>query len=125
MEGFAMPFVIAKVNVPVSEEQEEEIKKRLGKAIERVPGKSEEYLLFGIEDGYHFYLCGDGTQKVAYIQADIFGNEDHRGFDRFGAEMTASFRDVLGIPPQNIYIKFDDIKAWSVSGQFIDRGMFG
>ncbi len=119
-----MPFVIAKVNVPVSKGQEPEIKSRIGKAIEYVPGKNENYLLFGIEDDYHFYLRGDGSQKIVYIQADIFGNEDHIGFDRFGAEMTAVFQEVLDIPPENIYIKFDDIKAWSVGGQFIDRRMY-
>ena len=120
-----MPFVIAKVNVPVSKKQETEIKSRVGKAIENVPGKNESYLLFGIEDNYRFHLRGDGEQKVAYIQADIFGSENHIGFDRFGAEMTAAFQEILGIPPENIYIKFDDIKAWSVGGQFIDRRMYG
>ena len=124
MEVRVMPFVIAKVNVPVSKEQESKIKTRIGKAIENVPGKNENYLLFGLEDGYHFYLRGDGSQKIAYIQADIFGNEDHIGFDRFSAEMTVIFHHVLGIPPENIYIKFDDIKAWSVGGQFIDRGRY-
>ena len=120
-----MPFVIAKVNVPVSKEQELQIKSRIGKAIENIPGKNENYLLFGIEDNFRFYLRGDGSQKIAYITADIFGNEDHAGFDRFGAEMTDAFQQVLGIPAQNIYIKFDDIKAWSVGGQFIDRRMYG
>ena len=120
-----MPFVIAKVNVPVSKEQELEIKSRIGRAIEMIPGKSENYLLFGIEDDFHFYLRGDGNQKIAYIAADIFGNEDHAGFDRFGAEITAVFQEVLGIPQQNIYIKFDDIKVWSAGGQFIDRRMYG
>jgi hypothetical protein len=106
-----MPFGIAKVNVPVTKEQETEIKSRIGKAIENVPGRNESDLLFGIGDHDHFYLRGDGKQKVAYIQADIFGNEDHAGFDRFGAEMTAAFHQVLGIPAGNIYIKFDDISG--------------
>lgn len=120
-----MPFVIAKVNVPVNRAQEEEIKARVGKTIEHVPGKNEHFLLFGLEDDYHFYLRGDSNQKIAYIQADIFGNEDHAGFDRFGAEVTATFHQVLDIPPENIYIKFDDIKAWSVGGMYIDRRMYG
>ena len=116
-----MPFVIAKVNTPISKAQEAEIKTRLGKAIENIPGKSEDSLLFSIEDNCHLYLRGDGEQKIAYIQAGIFGNEDHMGFGRFGAEATATFREVLGIPFENIYIRFDDITAWSVGGMFIDR----
>ena len=42
-----MPFVIAKVNVPVSKEQESKIKTRIGKAIENVPGKNENYHVLG------------------------------------------------------------------------------
>lgn len=119
-----MPFIIARVNVPVSKEQETEIKNRMGRAIELVPGKNESYLMLGIEDNYHFYLRGDGTQKAAYIEASIFGNEDHGGFDAFAAETTEIFCQTLGIPLENIYIKFDDIKAWSVGGAFIDRNRY-
>ena len=119
-----MPFVTLRVNVPVSKEQEIEIKSRLGKAIELIPGKNENYLLLGIEGNFHFYLRGDGNQKVAYIEASIFGNEDHVGFDAFAAEMMAVIYQVLGIPPENIYIKFDDIRMWSMNGMFIDRNRY-
>ena len=40
-----MPFIISRVNVSISREQEIELKTQLGKAIELVPGKSEAYLL--------------------------------------------------------------------------------
>jgi len=58
------------------------------------------------------------------FKVSIFGSEDHIGFDRFGAEITEVLNRTLAIPPENIYIKFDDIKAWSVGGQFIDRSRF-
>ena len=116
-----MPFIMAKVNVPVSSGQEEEISKRLGKAIGAIPGKSEEYLMFGIEDCCRFHLRGT-AQKAAYIEAAIFGNEDHAGFAAFARSMTEIFHEVLGIPPANIYAKFEDIAAWSVSGMFIGGG---
>ena len=120
MEGCLMPFVMAKVNVPVSHDQELELKSRLGKAIEAVPGLNENYLLFGIEDNCRLYLRGKDTWKIAYIEASLFGRPVHTGFGVFAAEMTAAFQGVLGIPPENIYIKFDDIKTWSTNGQFID-----
>ena len=45
-----MPFIKAKVSCPISQEQESELKTGIGKAIELVPGKSEEYLLLEFED---------------------------------------------------------------------------
>ena len=119
-----MPFVLAHVNVPVSREQETEIKTRMGPAIERISGKNENVRLFGIEANGHLYLRGNGTQKMAYIEASIFGNEDHEGVDAFAAAATDIFRQVLGIPAENIYIRSDDIWAWSVSGMFIDRSQY-
>lgn len=115
-----MPFVMAKVNVPVNRDQEIEIKSRLGKAIEAIPGLNENYLLFGIEDNCRLHLRGRDTWKIAYIEASLFGRPDHAGFGVFGTEMTAAFQDILGILPENIYIKFDDIKTWSTNGQFIE-----
>ncbi|MBQ8667894.1 MAG: hypothetical protein IJ079_01730 [Lachnospiraceae bacterium] len=116
-----MPFVISRVNVPISDAQEKELKQRLGKAIELVPGKSEEYLLLDFEDNCRLYVRGDSSKPVAYITASIFGNEDHCGFSAFAAEVTDIFRDILGISPESCYIKFDDIISWAVNGQLIDR----
>ena len=42
----------------------------------------------------------------------------------FTAEVTRAFQDVLGVRPENCYIRFEDIPAWSVTGQYIDRGMY-
>ena len=116
-----MPFIIARVNVPVGKGQETEIKTRMGQAIKLVPGKNESCLMLGIEDSCRFYLRGNRTQKAAYIEAAVFGNEDHVEFDAFAAATTDIFHLALGIPPENIYIRFDDIKAWSAGGAFIDR----
>ena len=40
-----MPFIVSRVSVPITKEQETELKAWMGRAIELVPGKSEEYLL--------------------------------------------------------------------------------
>ncbi len=114
-----MPFVMARVNVPVNREQEELIKERLGKAIEAIPGKCRDDLLLGLEEGCRFYLRGK-EQKTAYIEVSIFGNEDHRGFDVFARDLTEAFHEVLDIPAGNIFATFEDITAWSVNGMFID-----
>lgn len=116
-----MPFVIAKINIPVTKEQERNIKLRLGKAIGLIPGKSEEYLLLGIEDNYSLYLDGDNSKPLVYIEASIFGNEHHIGYEEFTAAATAAFCDILGISPEMVFIKFSDITAWSVGGMYIDR----
>ena len=116
-----MPFIIARVNMSVSREQEQEIKTLLGRAIELVPGKSEQYLMIGFEVDYHFWLRGDDSRPAAYIEASIFGNERHLGYEGLTHEITQAFKNVLGIPPENVYIKYDDISVWGVNGFTIER----
>lgn len=119
-----MPFIISRVNISISKEQEKLIKSKLGKAIELVPGKSEQYLLLEFEDNCRLYLRGDSSKPIAYITASIFGNEHHLGYEEFSKEVTKIFNEVLNIPVESIYIKFDDISSWSVAGQNIDRNRF-
>ena len=119
-----MPFITCKVNQPISREQETALKSRMGKAIELVPGKSEQYLLLALEPESRLWLQGDDSQPAACIDVAIFGNEGHFGYPEFTAEVTRAFGDVLGIPAGNVYIKYEDITAWGVGGQYIDRGFF-
>lgn len=116
-----MPFLIAKVNIPINSEQEIKLKSRLGKAIELIPGLSEKYLLTGFESDCHFYLRGKNDEAIAYVEVSIFGNEEHLGYEDFSAAITKIFVEVLNIPPMNIYVKFNDIAARSVGGVFFDR----
>ena len=124
MEGIVMPFIKVKTSCPISKEQEIILKSRMGKAIELVPGKSEEYLLLEFEDNSRLWLRGENTEPIAYIEATIFGNESHAGYPAFTAKVSEIFRDVLGITAENLYIKYEDISAWGIGGQYIDRRMF-
>ena len=119
-----MPFITCKVNRPISREQETALKSRMGKAIERVPGKSEAYLLLNFEPDSPLWLRGENSEPIAYIQAAIFGNEGHHGYREFTVEITRAFGEILGIPAENVYIKYEDIAAWGVNGQYIDRGWY-
>ena len=116
-----MPFIFSKVNIPIGKGKELELKSRLGKAIELVPGKSEAYLMVGFEENCHMYLRGDDKEPMAYIEASIFGNEEHLGYSQLTAEIMRIFNDVLGIAPDHVYLNYRDIPGWGVSGRYIDR----
>lgn len=119
-----MPFLISRVNVPISREQEIELKAKLGKAIELVPGKSEDYLLLCFEDNCRLWLRGDNSAPITYIEANIFGNERHAGYDAFTYEVTKVFHQVLNIAPDHVYLNYTDIPDWGVGGMHFDRRAF-
>lgn len=76
-----MPFIRSNVSVPVTKEQEIKLKEGPGSAISIVPGKSEKYLMTLFEDNCHLYFQGRNDKPIAYIEAAIFGNEAHYGYD--------------------------------------------
>lgn len=119
-----MPFVRSKVSVPTSPEQEIRLKEGLGQAIARVPGKSEAYLMASFEDNCHLYFQGHKDQPIAYIEAALFGNELHYGYDEFTADVTDLYQKVLGIPRENIFIRFEDIPDWAEGGMNFDRNCY-
>ncbi|MDO4539401.1 MAG: phenylpyruvate tautomerase MIF-related protein [Coriobacteriales bacterium] len=120
-----IPFVVVRVNMAITTEQELELKTRLGQAIGLVPGKSEEHLLVGIEDKCRLFLVGDGQTPLVYLEVSVFGNEAHAGYAAFTKAATQSLQDVGGIVPDHVYLRFSDVAAWGVSGRYVDRRMLG
>ena len=118
-----MPFLMCRASVPISREQEAELKERLGRAIVHVPGKSEANLMVAFEGDARMWLAGDDA-PCAYVEAAVFANEGHAGYGAFAADVAGAFSDVLGIQPSRVYIRFSDIPVWSVGDMLVDRRMF-
>lgn len=111
-----MPFIDAKISKKVSVSEELELKSRLGKAISLIPGKSENWLMVGIQDGYHLYFRGDNSEPMAFIEVRIFGGPDRNAFEKMTREITAIFGDILGIAPDHMYIKYSATTDWGWNG---------
>jgi len=92
-----MPFIISKVNIPITKEQKLLLKSGLGKAIELIPGKSESSLMLGFEDNYGLFLRGDDSQPLAFITVSVFDNPEHQGYEKLSLAITDLFKRILGI----------------------------
>ena len=75
-----MPFIDSKITVPVTSELKEEIKSELGKLITTL-GKSETYLMVGIEDVYDLWRGGKKLDKGAYVSVSLYGNAPAESYD--------------------------------------------
>lgn len=112
-----MPYIDSKVSVKMSKEQEVEIKSRLGKAIELIPGKSEARLMLGFQDEYHLYFHGDDSEATAFIEVSVYGNENKPGFNSLTGAICDIYHEVLNISPQRIYIKYNAVTTWGNNGK--------
>lgn len=111
-----MPFINSKISVKITQEQEEELKSRLGQAITILPGKSESWLMTGFEDEYHLYFRGDNSAPIAFVEVSVFGGEDPQAFTNLTAEIAKIFGEVLGIEADHIYVKYNATTNWGWNG---------
>ena len=111
-----MPFINTKVNVAVSPEKEENIKSALGRAIACIRGKSEGWLMVNIEDSQRLYFRGDKITPDAFVEVTIYGSASRNEYNALTAEITNILGSELGISPDRIYVKYEEVQNWGWNG---------
>ncbi len=111
-----MPFIDSKISLKITDEQEKELKTRLGQAISVIPGKSESWLMTGFEDDYHLYFRGDDSEPAAFVNVSVYGNPNSSAFSKLTGEISKIFGEVLGIAADHIYVKYTTTGDWGWNG---------
>ena len=93
-----MPFINVKTNIPVSENAQEALKTRLGQAIEAIPGKSEAWLMVGVEPECALWFQGTDA------------------YDALTARVCELLDAVLDIDPARVYVKYAETPNWGWNG---------
>lgn len=106
-----MPFINTKTNVKISPHQEQELKSRLGNAIQLL-GKSESWLMLSFEDECSMYFKGDGSSPMAFVDIAVFGQSTDAGCEKMTVEVCSIFNDILGIAPDKLYVKYSGTNQW-------------
>ena len=112
-----MPFIDAKISKAITKEQETQIKAMLGEAITTIPGKSENWLMVGLEPEYTLYFRGDNTEPMAFVEVSVFGGENKEAFEKLTASICDIFQQVLSIAPDHVYVKYEATTNWGWNGR--------
>lgn len=111
-----MPYINLKTTKKVSPEKCESLKTAFGKAIECFPGKTEAWLMVGIEDGAKLWFKGDASKDSAIVDVDLLGSVSKDGSSAMTKEMCNILCEELGISPDRIYIKYTGFADWGWNG---------
>lgn len=111
-----MPFIDSKITVPVTTELKEEIKSELGKLITTL-GKTETYLMVGIDDAYDLWLGGKKLDKGAYVSVSLYGNAPEESYDKLTGQICDLFEEKLGIPGNAVYVTYHPVNDWGWNGR--------
>lgn len=97
-----MPFINVKTNVS-AKEKAEDIKSALGTAITAIPGKSEGWLMVGIEGDYALWFNGSDA-PAAMVEVQIYGSPSDSAMSELTSRITGVLSDALAIPPDRVYM---------------------
>ncbi len=110
-----MPFIDSKITFSVTSELKEELKSELGKIINTI-GKSETYLMVGIDDAYDLWLGGQKLEKGAYVSVSLYGNAPSVAYDKLTGQICDLFKEKLNIPSDAIYVTYHPVNDWGWNG---------
>ena len=112
-----MPYINSKLTVKLSQQDKEHLKSQLGKIIEEIPGKSEEWLMLSFEDNETIYFRGNKMEKAAFIEVKIFGTAEREYKNKVNDLICTLYQSELDIPKDSIYITFSEVKDWGFNGE--------
>ncbi len=111
-----MPYISTKTNVTISKDKELKIKGELGKAIEILPGKTEDWLMLAFEDECRLYFQGDSDRNIAYVEVKLLGKSTKEAYEKLTSEITRILNQELEISPDCIYVKYEEVTYWGFNG---------
>lgn len=111
-----MPFIDMKTSVKIDTDKELYLKEAFGKAIELIPGKSEEWLMLNFSDGCRMYFAGADAPS-AILEVKILGRSTPDYYNALTKELTDIVSGTLGVSKNRIYVKYEEIDTWGFNGE--------
>lgn len=111
----SMPFINIRTNAEINNEKAEKIKSKLGLAITAVPGKSEGWLMVGMQDNYTLYFKGNDA-PAAMVEVSLYGNASSNALTTLTSNITGILLDELGISSDRIYVSYMCTQNWGWNG---------
>ena len=110
-----MPFINAKLNLPVSEAGQQALKAAFGQAISRLPGKSEQWLMVSLEPEAKLWFQGSDA-PAAMVQVTVYGSCRPEDYAALTGELTAILTRELSIPAGRVYVSYQETPNWGFNG---------
>lgn len=106
-----MPFINVKVNVPVPSDKAEQIKASMGQAITAIPGKSEQWLMVGIEPESTLYFQGSPA-PAAMVEVSVYGGASASACNSLTGKICTILDNSLSIPANRVYVRYFETDKW-------------
>ena len=111
-----MPYIKLNTTAEVGAAKAEALKAKFGKAIECFPGKTEQWLMVGIEDNQRMWFRGDNSGDLAILDVELLGQISADASNRMTAAICRILEEELNIAPDRVYVKYTGYANWGWNG---------
>ena len=111
-----MPYIETKTTVKLTDKTARALKEAFADAITLIPGKSEQWLMLGFDDGKKMAFRGDMDSDCAMLEVDIFGAAAESAYDALTERLCSVVSEILGISSDRIYVKYRECDRWGYNG---------
>lgn len=111
-----MPYIQIKTNIDISNEKKSLIKKQLGKSIELIVGKSEEWLMIDLSSNETMWFQGSSDPCI-YLQLNVYGESSKNCYENFTNSVSSFINKELSIELNRIYISYFETNHWGWNGK--------
>lgn len=112
-----MPYISVTCNTDITKTQQVSLKEQIGKAVESL-GKSEKALMVHFMPHSALYFRGDDT-PAAFINVQLRGCAEPSAYAEMTKQTTHILTDVLSIPSNRIFIKYEEVTHWGSNGEIL------
>lgn len=111
-----MPYINIKTTAAVSRDVEQKLKSAMGEAIALIPGKTEKWLMVGIEDKCRLWMGGDDSKPSAFVDVSVLGAPNPDAYAEVTAAVCDALDELLHVPPERVYVKYSETANWGWNG---------
>ncbi len=111
-----MPYIKTSTTVSISPEKETVLKEKMGKAIEAIPGKSEEWLMCEFCDNARLWFRGDKSEPLAFVEVMLLHSASPAAYEKMTGIICSILESELGISKNCIYVKYEETDNWGWNG---------
>lgn len=107
-----MPYIEVKTTKATTQTQEEALFSALGKAIELLPGKTEEWLMLNVEGGKKMAFRGKTDKDMAFLTVALVGKAGAENYEKLTVRLCELCEEILGVAPDHVYVKYEEVDYW-------------
>ena len=107
-----MPYIETKTTKTVTKKEETALFEALGKAIELLPGKTEEWLMLNVEGDKHMAFRGKTEEDMAFITVALVGKAGAENYEKLTVRLCELCKEILHIAPDHVYVKYEEVDYW-------------